>query len=293
MNAITTRDGTRIFYRDWGKGQPVVFSHGWPLTGDAWEGQMYFLSERGFRTIAHDRRGHGRSDQPALGNDMDSYADDLAELIEALDLRDVVLVGHSTGGGEVARYVGRHGTSRIARLVLVDAITPQMVQTESNPAGAPLAVFEQIRAGVLADRSNFYQELTTAFFGGNRPGAKVTQGMRDSFWFQGMQGSLKAQLDCTKTWENDYGPDLRKFDVPTLVIHAEDDQIVPIEATARRVPDYVPHATLRIYPGGNHGIAITDPDLVNADLLAFIRGSDLGEGPAEERLEIISPAYAE
>ncbi len=293
MNAITTRDGTRIFYRDWGKGQPVVFSHGWPLTGDAWEGQMYFLSERGFRTIAHDRRGHGRSDQPASGNDMDSYADDLAELIEALDLRDVVLVGHSTGGGEVARYVGRHGTSRIAKLVLVDAITPQMVQTESNPAGAPLAVFEQIRAGVLADRSNFYQELTTAFFGGNRPGAKVTQGMRDSFWFQGMQGSLKAQLDCTKTWENDYGPDLRKFDVPTLVIHAEDDQIVPIEATARRVSDYVPHATLRIYPGGNHGIAITDPDLVNADLLAFIRGSDLGEGPAEERLEIISPAYAE
>ncbi|HEX8669603.1 MAG TPA: alpha/beta hydrolase, partial [Allosphingosinicella sp.] len=252
MNMLTTRDGTRIYYNDWGQGQPIVFSHGWPLTADAWDAQMLFFSGRGFRAVAHDRRGHGRSDQPGFGNDMDTYADDRAELIEALDLRDVVLIGHSTGGGEVARYVGRHGTSRLAKAVLIDAITPQMVKTPTNPAGAPIEVFEQIRAGVAANRSSFYQDLTTPFFGANRNGSQVTQGMRDAFWFQSMQGGIRGQYDCTLTWELDYSADLRKFDVPTLVIHGDDDQIVPIDATGRRALDFLPHGVLKVYPGGNH-----------------------------------------
>ncbi len=292
MNAITTRDGTSLYYRDWGTGQPVVFSHGWPLTGDAWEHQMVYLSDRGYRTIAHDRRGHGRSDQPGFGNDMDTYADDLAELIEALDLHDIVIVGHSTGGGEVARYIGRHGTSRVAKAVLVDAITPQMMKTGTNPAGTPIEAFEEIRAGVRANRSTFYQELTTPFFGANRPGSKVTQGMRDAFWLQGMQGGLRGQLDCTKTWERDYSEDLKKFDVPTLVIHGDDDQIVPIDATARRVQDFVPHAILKIYPGGDHGVAATHAEQLGADLLAFIRDGNLVSARSEDRLEIVAPAYA-
>ncbi len=287
MNAITTRDGISIYFRDWGSGQPIVFSHGWPLTGDAWEAQMVFLSERGYRTIAHDRRGHGRSDQPGHGNDMDSYADDLADLIEALDLRDIVMVGHSTGGGEVARYIGRHGTSRIAKAVLVDAITPQMMKTDANPAGVPIEVFEEIRAGVRTNRSTFYQELTTAFFGANRPGSKVTQGMRDAFWLQGMQGGLRGQLDCTKTWERDYSSDLARFDVPTLIIHGDDDQIVPFEATAPRAAAMIPGSVLRVYPGGNHGIAVTHPDRVNADLLAFIRGEPLEDDVEPEMISAI------
>jgi non-heme chloroperoxidase len=291
MPTITTRDGTSIFYRDWGSGQPVLFSHGWPLTGDAWERQMLFLSGQGYRTIAHDRRGHGRSDQPSTGNNMDSYADDLADLIAALDLSDIVLVGHSTGGGEVARYIGRHGTGRVTKAVLVDAIPPQMMQTEGNPHGTPRAVFEQIRAGVIADRSEFYRELTTAFFGANRPGNKVTQGMRDAFWLQGLQGGLKGQLECTYTWELDYSDDICRFDVPTLIVHGDDDQIVPIDATARRAEQLIPGAVLKIYPGGDHGVAATHADQLNADLLAFIRGETAPAATEEEtRIEIVVPA---
>jgi non-heme chloroperoxidase len=273
MSYVTTRDGTGIYYRDWGSGPPVVFSHGWPLTGDAWEAQMLFLNDHGFRAIAHDRRGHGRSDQPGTGNDVDTWADDLADLLTTLDLRDVVLVGHSTGGGEVARYIGRHGTSRLSKAVLIDSIVPGMLQTPDSPSGVPLAAIDGIRAGVLANRSTYYQEIAIPFFGANRAGSKATQGMRDAFWLQGMQGGLKAQFETTRSWERDYSDDIRKCDVPLLVLHSEDDQIVPVDATARRVSSLVPHAEVKIYPGGNHGIAITDPQVVNADLLDFIRGS--------------------
>lgn len=287
MNAITTRDGVRIHYRDWGGGQPILFSHGWPLTGDAWEAQLLFFSTRGYRVIAHDRRGHGLSDQPGFGNDMDSYADDLSDLIAALDLHNLILVGHSTGGGEVARYIGRHGTGRVAKIVLIDAITPQMLRTEANPEGAPTELFEQIRAGLRGNRSSFYQELSAPFFGANRPGSTVPQGMRDLFWLQGMQGGLLGQYLCTWTWENDYSADLARFDVPTLVLHCEDDQVVPVNASARRMADHVPHAQVVIYPDGNHGIAITDPDRVNADLLAFI-GGDGGEAAGQAHPEVLT-----
>jgi non-heme chloroperoxidase len=258
MPTIKTRDGTEVYYKDWGSGQPVVFSHGWPLSSDAWEDQMLFLAAHGYRTIGHDRRGHGRSSQPWNGNEMDTCADDLAALVEALDLRDIVMVGHSTGGGEVARYLSRHGTSRVARAVLVGAVTPIMLKTDANPGGLPMDVFDDIRAGVLADRSQFYKDLATPFFGANREGAKVSQGMRDAFWLQGMLGGLKNQFDCIKAFsETDFTDDLGKIDVPTLIIHGDDDQIVPVAGTARRAAELIKGATLKVYPGGDHGLAAT------------------------------------
>jgi len=272
MSTITTRDGTRLYYKEWGSGQPVVFSHGWPLNADAWESQMVFLASHGYRCIAHDRRGHGRSSQPWNGNEMDTYADDLAELFKALDLEGVTLIGHSTGGGEVARYIGRHGTSRVAKAVLMGSVTPLMLQTKANPDGLPIDAFDKIRAGVTADRSQFFKELTTPFFGGNRKGHKVTQGMRDAFWLQGMQGGLKNELDCIKAFsETDFTDDLNKFDIPTLIIHGDDDQIVPIAASAMLSSKRIKNATLKIYPGGPHGLADTHKDQLNADLLAFLK----------------------
>jgi non-heme chloroperoxidase len=269
---IRTKDGTGNHYKDWGSGQPVVFSHGWPLCGDAWDAQMVFLAENGYRAIAHDRRGHGRSDQPFHGNDMDTYADDLAALIDTLDLDRVVLVGHSTGGGEVVRYLGRHGTKRVAKAVLVGAVPPLMLKTPEHTNGVPIEAFDGIRAGVLADRSNFYRELTTAFFGANRPDAKVSQGMREAFWLQGMQGGLKGQYDCIRQFsESDFTADLQKIDVPLLVIHGDDDQIVPIEATSKLTASLVKGATLKVYPGGGHGLPITHQTAFNQDLLAFLR----------------------
>ena len=233
MNTITTKDGTQIYFKDWGAGQPIVFSHGWPLSADAWEDQMVFLAARGYRCIAHDRRGHGRSSQPWNGNDMDTYADDLAALVETLDLKNAIHVGHSTGGGEVARYIGRHGTKRVAKAVLIGAVPPLMLKTAANPGGLPIEAFDQIRAGVLADRSQFFKDLTTPFYGANRPGAKVSQGLRDSFWLQGMLAGFKGVIDCIKAFsETDFTEDLKKFDVPTLILHGDDDQIVPIGASA-------------------------------------------------------------
>jgi non-heme chloroperoxidase len=272
MSRFTTKDGTEIYYKDWGKGRPVVFSHGWPLDSDAWEDQMVFLGEHGYRVIAHDRRGHGRSSQPWDGNEMDTYADDLEALLASLDVKDAMLVGHSTGGGEVARYIGRHGTSRVAKAVLIGAVPPQMVQTDANPGGLPIAVFDGIRAGVAADRSQFFQDLTIAFYGYNRPGAKVSQGVRDMFWLQGMRGSLKSELDCIKAFsETDFTADLKKFDVPTLILHGDDDQIVPIGNSGILSAKLVPGATLKVYAGSPHGMCTTEKDRVNADLLAFLQ----------------------
>jgi len=269
---ITTRDGTRIFYKDWGKGQPVLFSHGWPLSADAWDAQMMFLGSRGYRVIAHDRRSHGRSQQTWNGNDMDTYADDLATLIETLDLQDLVLVGHSTGGGEVAHYLGRHGTRRVAKAVLVGAVPPLMLKTAANPGGLPLEVFDNIRKGTYDDRSQFFKDLSLPFYGYNRPGAKPSQGVRDSFWLQGMMGGLKGQLDCIHEFsEVDYTEDLRRIDVPTLFIHGDDDQIVPIGASALLASKLVGNASLKIYEGGDHGLTVTQQDRFNADLLAFIQ----------------------
>ena len=273
MNTITTRDGAQIFYKDWGEGQPIVFSHGWPLSADAWEDQMLFLGSSGFRCIAHDRRGHGRSSQPWNGNDMDTYADDLAELVQSLDLQDAIHVGHSTGGGEVARYIGRHGTKRVAKAVLIGAITPLMLKTEANPAGTPIEAFDQIRAGVLTDRAQFFKDLSAPFYGANRSGSKVSQGLRDSFWLQGMMAGQKGVYDCIKVFsETDLTEDLKKFDVPTLIIHGDDDQIVPIDASAKLSSKIVKGATLKIYPGAPHGLCSTHKDQVNMDLLAFIKG---------------------
>jgi non-heme chloroperoxidase len=273
MSTITTKDGTQIHYNDWGKGPPVVFSHGWPLTANAFEDQMFFLASRGYRCIAHDRRGHGRSSQPWRGNDLDTYADDLAELVEKLDLKDAIHVGHSTGGGEVARYVGRHGTGRVAKAVLIGAIPPLMLKTPANPKGTPIEVFDQIRAKVLADRSQFFKDLTLPFFGYNRPGAKVSEGVRNAFWRQAMMAGMPACYFCVKAFsETDTTEDLKKFDVPTLFLHGDDDQIVPIGASALRAAEIVKGARLKVYKGGAHGMCTTQKDEVNEDLLAFIKG---------------------
>jgi non-heme chloroperoxidase len=272
MSSITTKDGTQIYYKDWGTGQPVVFSHGWPLSADAWEDQMLFLGARGYRCIAHDRRGHGRSSQPWGGNDMDTYADDLATVVEALDLRNAAHVGHSTGGGEVARYIGRHGTGRVARAVLIGAVPPLMLKTAANPGGLPMEVFDQIRAGVLADRSQFFKDLSAPFYGANRPNAKVSQGLRDSFWLQGMQAGFKAAFDCIKAFsETDFTEDLKKFNVPTLIIHGDDDQIVPIGASAQLSAKLIKGATLKVYAGAPHGLCSTLKDEINAELLSFLK----------------------
>jgi non-heme chloroperoxidase len=272
MSTITTKDGTRIFYKDWGAGQPVVFSHGWPLSSDAWDGQMLFLAQHGYRVIAHDRRSHGRSDQTFHGNDMDTYADDLAALINQLDLKNAVLVGHSTGGGEVAHYIGRHGNQRVAKAVLVGAVPPLMLKTDANPGGVPLQVFDGIRKGVADNRSQFYLDLTLPFYGYNRAGANVSEAVRQSFWLQGMLGGIKGQYDCIKQFsEVDYTPDLKKIEVPTLVVHGDDDQIVPFANSGELSAKIVKHATLKVYKGAPHGLATTHQDQLNADLLAFIK----------------------
>lgn len=272
MSFITTQDGTRIYYKDWGKGQPVVFSHGWPLSADAWEDQMIFLAERGYRCIAHDRRGHGRSSQPSQGNDMDTYADDLAALVTALDLKEVIHVGHSTGGGEVARYIGRHGSNRASMAVLIGAVPPIMLKTVANPGGLPMEVFDQIRTGVLNDRSQFFKDLSGSFYGANRSGNKVSQGLRDSFWLQGMLCGHKAAYDCIKAFsETDFTEDLKKTNVPTLILHGDDDQIVPIADSALLSAKLVKGATLKVIAGAPHGMCSTHKDAINAELLAFAR----------------------
>jgi len=272
VDSIITEDGTRIHFKDWGTGPAVVFSHGWPLQGDAWEDQMIFLASNGYRVIAHDRRGHGLSSQPWTGNDMDTYADDLAELLNALDVKDAMLVGHSTGGGEVARYIGRHGSSRVAKAVLVGAVPPQMAVSPGNPNGLPMSVFDGIRSAVLADRSQFFKDLTLPFYGYNRPGAKVSEGVRDTFWAQGMQCGIKNAYDCIQQFsETDFTEDLKKIDVPTLFVHGDDDQIVPIDAAAKAAVKLVKNATLKVYEGAPHGLPTTHKDQLNADLLAFLK----------------------
>jgi non-heme chloroperoxidase len=274
MSTITTKDGTEIYYKDWGKGPAVTFSHGWPLNSDAWDGQMLFLAQNGFRAIAHDRRGHGRSSQPSSGNDMNTYADDLAAVIEALDLRDVTLVGHSTGGGEVARYIGRHGTTRVAKAVLIAAVPPLLLKTAANPEGLPIEVFDGIRAGLARDRSQFYKDLAIQFYGANRPGAQVSQGLLDQFWTWSMQSGLLNAYECVKAFsETDFTEDLKQFDVPTLVLHGEDDQIVPVRDSAMKSARLIKGAKDVYYPGAPHGITATHQDQVNAELLAFLRTS--------------------
>jgi non-heme chloroperoxidase len=273
MPTITTKDGSTIYYKDWGKGQPIVFSHGWPLTADDWDGQMLFFGQQGFRVIAHDRRGHGRSTQTWDGNDMDTYADDLAALTEKLDLKNAIHVGHSTGGGEVARYIGRHGSKRVGMAVLISAVPPLMLKTDKNPAGAPMSVFDGLRAQLVKNRPQFYRDITLPFYGYNRPAAKISEGIREHWWLQGMSGGIKAHYDCIKAFsETDFTEDLKKFDVPTLILHGDDDQIVPIAAAGLMSAKIVKNAVLKVYPGFPHGMPTTNADEINADLLAFLNG---------------------
>ncbi|MBS1969693.1 MAG: alpha/beta hydrolase [Bdellovibrionales bacterium] len=285
MSSFTTKNDVKMFYKDWGHGQPMVFSHGWPLTADAWDNQMLFFLEKGFRVIAHDRRGHGRSSQTWNDNTMDQFADDLAELIEELDLQDIILVGHSTGGGEVTRYIGRHGTDRVAKLVLVGAIPPLMLKTDKNPGGLPIEAFDDLRKLTADNRSQFFLDLTQNFYGFNRQGAKMNEGLKESFWLQSMMGSIKAEYDCIKEFsESDFNEDLKKIDVPTLIIHGDDDQIVPIGASAMMSSKIIPGAQLKVYPGAPHGLAQTLPDKFNADVFEFIgEPSRVTAGKSQQR----------
>jgi non-heme chloroperoxidase len=271
MSTITTKDGTELYYKDWGDGPTVTFSHGWPLSADMWDGQMHFLAQQGFRCVAHDRRGHGRSSQPSAGNDMNTYADDLAAVIEALDLHDITLVGHSTGGGEVARYIGRHGTTRVAKAVLISAVPPALAKSDKNPDGLPVEAFDGIRGGLFADRAQFYKDLAVQFYGANREGSNVSQGFLDAFWLWSMQSGLKNSIDCvTSLLESDFTEDLEKFDVPTLVLHGEDDQVVPVANSAMKSARIIKNAKDVYFPGAPHGITATHQDEINADLLSFL-----------------------
>ena len=279
MNTITVKDGASIFYKDWGAGQPIVFSHGWPLSADDWDGQMLFFGQRGYRVIAHDRRGHGRSTQTWDGNEMNTYADDLAALIEKLDLKDAIMVGHSTGGGEVARYLGRHGSKRISKAVLISSVPPLMLKTEKNPGGLPISAFDELRRALAANRPQFYKDITLPFYGYNRPGAKISEGIREHWWLQGMLGGVKAHYDCIKAFsETDFTEDLKKIDIPVLVMHGDDDQIVPIGASGLMSAKILKKATLKVYPGFPHGMPTTNADQINADLLTFFKGTATAAG---------------
>ena len=274
MTKITTKDGTQIYYKDWGTGQPIVFSHGWPLTADDWDAQMLFFGQRGYRVIAHDRRGHGRSTQTWDGNEMDTYADDLAALFEKLDLKNAIMVGHSTGGGEVARYLGRYGANRVAKAVLISAVAPLMLRTEKNPTGQPISAFDELRTALAANRPQFYRDITMPFYGYNRPGAKISEGIREHWWLQGMLGGMKAHYDCIKAFsETDFTEDLKKIEIPVLVMHGDDDQIVPIAAAGPKSAKILKHAMLKVYKGFPHGMPTTEADTINADLLKFLEGA--------------------